>query len=181
MNLQQASINIIGYYFLSTWREFHDTLLLSMSNVILPACHLPATYKRKNIVIFAGKSNIYCLSYHQHLLLSSCICTSTETITKGKFIYIYIFSCFQLYYLFTAITAYICFRCKCRIIYCHYHIALAVSVRQWPGRPGFSPRSSHTKMVLDASLLNTQRYKVWIKGKVDQYRERSSALRYTLV
>ena len=31
------------------------------------------------------------------------------------------------------------------------------------------------KMVLDASLLNTQYYKVQIKGKVDQSSERSSA------
>ena len=31
-------------------------------------------------------------------------------------------------------------------------------------------------MILDASLLNTQHYKVWIKGKVEQSRERSSAL-----
>ena len=37
------------------------------------------------------------------------------------------------------------------------------------------------KMVLDASLLNTQHYKVRIKGKVEQLRERSSALPYTLV
>ena len=37
------------------------------------------------------------------------------------------------------------------------------------------------KMVLDASLLNTQHYKVWIMGKVEQSRERSSALLYTLV
>ena len=37
------------------------------------------------------------------------------------------------------------------------------------------------KMVLDASLLNTQHYKVWIKGKVEQSRERSSTLPYTLV
>ena len=37
------------------------------------------------------------------------------------------------------------------------------------------------KMVLDTSLLNTQQYKVRIKGKVEQYRERSSALPYTLV
>ena len=37
------------------------------------------------------------------------------------------------------------------------------------------------KMVLDTSLLNTQRYKVCIKGKVEQSRERSSALSYTLV
>ena len=36
-------------------------------------------------------------------------------------------------------------------------------------------------MVLDASLLNTQHYKVRIKGKVEQSRERSSALLYTLV
>ena len=37
------------------------------------------------------------------------------------------------------------------------------------------------KMVLDASLFNTQQYKVRIKGKVEQSRERSSALPYTLV
>ena len=32
------------------------------------------------------------------------------------------------------------------------------------------------KMVLDVALLNTQHYKVRIKGKVDQSRERSSTL-----
>ena len=32
------------------------------------------------------------------------------------------------------------------------------------------------KMVLDAALLNTQHYKVRIKGKVEQSRERSSTL-----
>ena len=37
------------------------------------------------------------------------------------------------------------------------------------------------KMVLDAALLNTQHYKVGIKGKVEESRERSSALPYTLV
>ena len=37
------------------------------------------------------------------------------------------------------------------------------------------------KMVLDASVLNTQQYKVCIKGKVEQSRERSSALPYPLV
>ena len=37
------------------------------------------------------------------------------------------------------------------------------------------------KMVLDPSLLNTQHYKVWIKGKGGQSKERSSALPYTLV
>ena len=35
------------------------------------------------------------------------------------------------------------------------------------------------KMVLDTSLLNTQQFKVRIEGKVDQSRERSSALPYT--
>ena len=37
------------------------------------------------------------------------------------------------------------------------------------------------KMVLDATLLNTQHYKVRIKGKVEQTREWSSALPYTEV
>ena len=37
------------------------------------------------------------------------------------------------------------------------------------------------KMVLDTSLLNTQQYKVRIKDKMGQSRERSCALPYTLV
>ena len=37
------------------------------------------------------------------------------------------------------------------------------------------------KMVLDAALLNTQHYKVRIKGKVEQLWEWSSILSYTLV
>ena len=37
------------------------------------------------------------------------------------------------------------------------------------------------KMVLDISLLNTQQYKVCIKCKVEQSREKSSALSYTSV
>ena len=37
------------------------------------------------------------------------------------------------------------------------------------------------KMVFDTSLLNIQQYKVRIKGKVEQSRERSSALFYTSV
>ena len=37
------------------------------------------------------------------------------------------------------------------------------------------------KMVLNTSLLNTQYYKVQIKGKVNQSRERCSALHYTLM
>ena len=61
-------------------------------------------------------------------------------------------------------------------------IGMMVSVHQWPGRPVF--KSSHTKdskMVLDAALLYTQHYKVGTKDKVEQFRERSSALPYALV
>ena len=37
------------------------------------------------------------------------------------------------------------------------------------------------KMVLDTSLLNTQQYKVRMKGKVEQSREKRSVLPYTSV
>ena len=37
------------------------------------------------------------------------------------------------------------------------------------------------KMVLDATLLNTQHYKIWIKGKVEQSKQQSSTLPDTLV
>ena len=37
------------------------------------------------------------------------------------------------------------------------------------------------KMILDATLLNTQDYRVRIKGKVELSREWSNALPYTLV
>ena len=37
------------------------------------------------------------------------------------------------------------------------------------------------KMILGAAFLNTQHYKVQIKGKVEQSREWSSALHYTSV
>ena len=53
-----------------------------------------------------------------------------------------------------------------------------------PGDPGSIPGRvipKIFKMVLDTSLLNTQQYKVGIKGKVEQSRERSSALSYTSV
>ena len=53
-----------------------------------------------------------------------------------------------------------------------------------PGDPGSIPGRvipNTQKMVLDATLLNTQHYKIRIKGKVEQSRERSSAIPYTLV
>ena len=37
------------------------------------------------------------------------------------------------------------------------------------------------KVVLDTSLLNTQYYKVYFKGEVEQSKERSSTLPYTSV
>ena len=37
------------------------------------------------------------------------------------------------------------------------------------------------KMLLEASLLNIQHYKVWIKGKVEQSKERSSTHPYTFM
>ena len=58
---------------------------------------------------------------------------------------------------------------------------LTDSVRQWSGRPGFTPKSSHTKdsKNLDTALLNTLYYKVRFKGKVKQSRESNSILLYT--
>ena len=47
------------------------------------------------------------------------------------------------------------------------------------GRPVFNPKT--LKMVPNATLLNTQRYKVKIKGKVKQFGEWSSTLSYTSV
>ena len=53
-----------------------------------------------------------------------------------------------------------------------------------PGDQGSIPGWVITKsqnMVLDATLLSTQHYKVRIKGKVEQSREWSSVIPYTLV
>ena len=56
----------------------------------------------------------------------------------------------------------------------------ANGLEDWGSIPGrVIPKTE--KLILDASLLNTQYYKVRIKGKVKQSRERSSALPYTLV
>ena len=50
----------------------------------------------------------------------------------------------------------------------------------WVSIPGrVIPKTQ--KIVLDAALLNTQHYKVKIKGKEEQSRERSSTLSYTSV
>ena len=53
-------------------------------------------------------------------------------------------------------------------------------LEDWGSIPGRVIPKTH-KMVLDAALLNTQHYKVRIKGKVEQSREWSSALPDTSV
>ena len=68
-----------------------------------------------------------------------------------------------------------------------YLISLSVKQRVFANGPGdqcsipgrVMPKT--LKMVLDTTLLNTQHYKVGIKDKVEQSRERSSALSYTSV
>ena len=53
-----------------------------------------------------------------------------------------------------------------------------------PGELGYIPGQvvpKTQKMVLDTTLLSTQCSKVRMKGKVEQPREKSSALPYTLV
>ena len=59
-----------------------------------------------------------------------------------------------------------------------------LSVCQWQGDMSSIPGRvipKTLKMVLDASLLNTQQYKVRIKGKLEQSKVRRSAFLYTSV
>ena len=51
-------------------------------------------------------------------------------------------------------------------LYIYIYIYNGYSVHQWPRRPGFNLRSSHSKNSKnDTTLLKTQHYKVQIKGK----------------
>ena len=83
------------------------------------------------------------------------------------YIYIYLFIHFHIYkfiYIHTNIYIYI------------YNRAIDLVVRVfWGSIPG------QVKLVLDVSFLYTQHYMVVIEGKVDQSRERSSALPYISV
>ena len=69
----------------------------------------------------------------------------------------------------------------CIYVYTYMYIPdIGIMVRDLGSIPGrVIPKT--LKMALDASLLNTQHYKVRIKGKVEKSREKSSALPYTLV
>ena len=76
---------------------------------------------------------------------------------------------------------------KFKNLYADWEPDIGLAVRVFANGPGdlgsipgrVIPKTQ--KMVLDASLLNFQHYKVCIKGKVEQSRERNSALPYTLV
>ena len=71
----------------------------------------------------------------------------------------------------------------------HYTMATYIGMMIWmfanyPGDMGSMPGRvipKTQKMVLNASLLNIQQYKVGIKSKVEQSRESNSALPYALV
>ena len=78
--------------------------------------------------------------------------------------------------------------CVCVYIYIYIYITAHSLVGRvfanGPGDLGSVPGNvipNTLKMVLATSLLNTQQCKVCIKGKVEQSRERSSALPNTLV
>ena len=63
-------------------------------------------------------------------------------------------------------------------------LAYRVVFANGPGDRGWIPGRVIPKtqnMALDISLINTQYYKIHIKGKGEQSKERSSALPYTLV
>ena len=73
----------------------------------------------------------------------------------------------------------------CKNIFINVKLGPAVRVfANGPGDLGSIPGRvipKTLKMELDTTLLNTQHYKVRFKGKVEQSREWSSALPYTLV
>ena len=77
--------------------------------------------------------------------------------------------------------------CLCVCVSVCVSVCIVMMVRVFANGPGdlgsipgrVIPKTQ--KMVLDATLLNTQHYKILIKGKVEQSRERSSTLPYTYV
>ena len=64
------------------------------------------------------------------------------------------------------------------------YVYVCIYIYNGPGNLGSVPSCvipMTLKMVLDTSLLNTQQYKVHIKGKVEESRERNCAHSYTSV
>ena len=92
-------------------------------------------------------------------------------------------------YIHIYIYVYICIY----ILYVHEYVYVDMYISLLALRFDCSPKPQETgvqsyvesyqrpKKVLDTSLLNTHNYLVWIKGKVEQSREMSSALPYTPV
>ena len=70
--------------------------------------------------------------------------------------------------------------CVCVYIYVGIMVRVFANGRE-TGVQSLVESYQRLKMVLEATLLNTQNYKVRIKGKVEQSRERCSALPYTLM
>ena len=101
---------------------------------------------------------------------------------------IYIYICVFIQNVIFLYKQYVCM-CVCVYIYIYIYnvyecIYLSISLvgrvfTNGLGDWGSIPKTQ--KMILDSSLLNTQHYKICIKGKLEQSKERSSALLYTLV
>ena len=94
----------------------------------------------------------------------------------------------KMYFLFSLNILLCLVFCSFVVKYFHYYDWLICLVGRvfanGPGDLGSIPGRvipKTLKMVLDTTLLNTQQYKVRIKGKVEQFMERSSPLPYTLV
>ena len=108
-------------------------------------------------------------------------------------IYIYMCVCVCAY-MYVYLNVYMCVhiyipRCVHLYVYVYIYINRLIDLEgrvfaNGPGDldsiPGYIiPKA--LKMVLNTSLLNTQQYKVRIKGKMEQFKERNSALPYTSV
>ena len=77
-----------------------------------------------------------------------------------------------------------CITCISNLVHIQYGILVGRVFGNGLGDRGSIPGwviPKTQKMILDATVLNTQHHKVGIKGKVEQFRERSIALPYTLV
>ena len=119
-----------------------------------------------------------CISVHGYIFcayicLSVCMC---ECVYLSMYLRICMYFECRCVYLCIYAYVYLC-------AFCVYVIMVRVFVNglgDWGSIPGqVIPKTQ--KMVLDIALLNIQHYKVRIKGKVEQSRERSNTLPYTLV
>ena len=116
-------------------------------------------------------TNVYIyISIYTHTYIYICVYTHI-------YIYIYMYT-----YIYVCVCGYIYI-----YIYIYIHWLIGIVGRLFANRPGdMGSIPGHVipktlKMLLDTPLLNTQQYKVRIKGKVEQSRERSCDLPYTSV